>query len=64
VSFSWVDARLATRYEGRQEQRFTARLSADERAGEAGLQELRDDAWRRSGWVETALYGSRTLRLT
>jgi hypothetical protein len=63
VSFSWVDARLVSRYEGH-EQRFTARPSADARAGEAGLRELRDDAWRRSGWVETALYGSRTLRLT
>lgn len=64
MSFSWVDARLVTRYEGRQEQRFTARLSADGRVGEDGLRELRDDAWRRSGWVERALYGSRTLRLT
>jgi len=64
VSFSWVDARLVTRYEGRHEQRFTARLSADARAGADGLRELRDDAWRRSGWVETALHGSRTLRLT
>jgi len=64
VSFSWVDARLVTRYEGRHEQRFTTRLSADARAGTDGRQKLRDDAWRRSGWVETALYGSRTLRLT
>ena len=64
MSFSWVDARLVTLHEGRLEQRFTARLSAGERVAEDGLRELRDDAWRRSGWVETALYGSRTLRLT
>jgi hypothetical protein len=64
VSFSWVDARLVTLHEGQQEQRFTARLLPDERLGEDRLRERRDEAWRRSGWVETALYGSRTLRLT
>ena len=64
MSFSWVDARLVTLHEGQQEQRYTAWLSADARVGEDGLREPRDDAWRRSGWVETALHGSRTLRLT
>ena len=64
MSFSWVDARLVTLHEGQQERRFAARLSAGGRVAEDGLRELRDDAWRRSGWVETALYGSRTLRLT
>ena len=64
MSFSWVDARLVTLHEGQQEQRYTAWPSPDERAGEDGLREPRHDAWRRSGWVETALHGSRTLRLT
>ena len=64
MSFSWVDARLVTLQEAQQEQRFTAWLSADARIREDGLPEPRDDAWRRSGWVETALHGSRTLRLS
>ena len=64
MSFSWVDARLVTLHEAQQEQGFTAWLSADARAGGDALRELRDDAWRRSGWAETALHGSRTLRLT
>ena len=64
MSFSWVDARLVTLHAGRQEQRFTARPSAGERGHEDGLREPRDDAWRRSSWVETALHGSRNLRLT
>jgi hypothetical protein len=64
VSFSWVDTSVAAVYEQAWSRSLPERLVADARGREERLQELRESIWRRSAWAETALYGSRTLRLT
>jgi hypothetical protein len=64
VSFSWVETSVATVYEQGRSRRLPERLGADARGREERLQELRESVWRRSAWAETALYGSRTLRLS
>ena len=64
MSSSWVDPDVANVFARGREQRFVERLLVELRAREGRLREPAEDVWRRSGWAETALNGSRTLGLT
>ena len=68
MSYSWVDPHFAVLYGRREEQRLAEKLLTDVRVHvgqlpELGLPELGSTEWRRSGWLESDLPGSPTLRL-
>ena len=67
MSYSWVDPHFAVLYGRREEQRLLEKLLTDVRVHVGQLPELGcrscSTEWRRSGWLESDLPGSPTLRL-
>ncbi len=63
MSYSWVDPHFAVLYERREEQRLVEKLLTDVRVHVEQVPELGATEWRRSGWLESDLPGSPSLRL-
>ena len=63
MSYSWVDPHFAVLYGRREEQRLAEKLLTDVRVHVGQLPEQGATEWRRSGWLESDLPGSPSLRL-